>query len=139
MRQSAIRGLPLFVIAGLLLPAAHAYADDDRYRGYSRYDRHYDRHYQRHYDGDRHHVRHYKYRSMPRWLRHDRDFVLWFDLNRHVVGFDLGWRHIYRHYERDYYWHKHHKPRRHYRDHHYRYDKKHKKHKRRKHHRHHRD
>lgn len=43
---------------------------------------------------------------LPRWLRHRADFVRWYHLNHHYYDYAIGWNRLYRHYERDYRYHR---------------------------------
>ena len=47
----------------------------------------------------------------PRWLRHNYDFVRWYRINHYRYRPDVSWRRLHRHYERDYFYHRHMKKR----------------------------
>jgi hypothetical protein len=52
----------------------------------------------------------HRYRApLPHWLRYNYDFVRWYDLNRYSFAIDVSWKRLYRHYERDYHYHRHYK------------------------------
>ncbi len=88
--------LPVLLIAGMtLMPATDATAHERAYHDYAR----------------PYAVLHPDYRQarLPRWLRHNYDFVRWYRINFYRLRPHASWKRLYRRYQRDYFYHRHYK------------------------------
>lgn len=106
MRKLLLSGIPLALVAGMLLPAADASAHEPGYRDNVRW--------------SAPHYRHHHGAAVPRWVRRNHDFLRWYEFQPYRLIAHLSWVDLHRRYERDRYYHRHYKgqpKRKHKRDH----------------------